>query len=348
MPSRRQLVAIGGNGFDLNPLFLGPSRLPPVATGCDRAAPSVLHPDVLRGDPRVAARCARVIDVRARAIPKLASLRPPALLSALAEGMALVAEHVAALERAAEAHKGPETPRAVEAIRMISDEEAGKFLILLDTARCAFASNAVKSSQLRRTAYHIAKGIYARAADIRPADFAELLRFVDGLRRSHYLDGPNDVDWIFRNEIEADREERLYVDYVETDDGDTWLTPQRFDDLGVPRHSSGAVELVGALARAGFCDARVLGVTANVWRDFTPTPETRWGENEQRALETLEQIPAGAVSSDLCDGDVGRIRASWTFPLYDVDVSRIDEDLEALRARQRNWDPDGRTLSDYY
>ena len=210
--------------------------------------------------------------MRPRRAYKLASRSRPALLEALAEGMALLVEHVAALERAAERLRGQETPRAVEAIGVISDEEAAKLLILLDVARCAYQDAGVKRDQLKRTSSHIAKGIYARAADIRPADFAELLRFVEGLRRSHYLDGPNDVDWIFRNEIVAEREERLYVDYVETDEGDMWISPERYDDLGA-RYPSAAVELVGAFSRAGFCDPRALGVVAEVWRDFQPESE---------------------------------------------------------------------------
>jgi hypothetical protein len=82
-----------------------------------------------------------------------------------------------------------------------------------------------------------------------------LVRYVDLLRRNYYLDGPNDVDWLFRNEIMAEREERLYVDYVETDDGDMWISPRRYDGIG-PRYASGAVELVGALSRAGMSNAR--------------------------------------------------------------------------------------------
>src|SRR5438876_10031604 len=58
--------------------------------------------------------------------------------------MALTAEHVAALERIAERQEGPGTPRAVEAIRVISDQEAGKFLIRLDAARVARADAGVR------------------------------------------------------------------------------------------------------------------------------------------------------------------------------------------------------------
>ena len=50
-----------------------------------------------------------------------------------------LAEHVATLERIAERQEGPSASRAVEVVRVVSDEEAGKFLILLDVARAAFA-----------------------------------------------------------------------------------------------------------------------------------------------------------------------------------------------------------------
>lgn len=285
--------------------------------------------------------------MRPRAAPRLASLRVPELLEALGEGMALVAEHVAALERVAERQEGPETPRAIEAIRVISDEEAGKFLILLDAARAAYADARVKEDQLRRTGHHIAKGIYARTADIRPATFGELVNFANRLRRSHYLDGPNDVDWIFRNEIEADREERLYVDYLETDEGDMWLSPQRFDSLGA-RYPSGAVELVSSLVRAGFCNSRALAIVGEVWRGFSPVAETHWVENQRLSRATLEGLPEDVVNPALTDDDVTRILTTWTFPLYKADLTRSKEDLDRLRERQRDWDPYGWDVTDYY
>lgn len=258
--------------------------------------------------------------------------------------MGLVAEHVATLEQIAIRQEGPAAARAVEVLRVVSDEEAGKFLILLDVARCANAEPALKADQLRKASNHIAKGIYQRAVDIRPADFAELLRFTKGLRASHYLDGPNDVDWIFRNEIEAEHEEKLYVDYVSTDDGDSWYSPRRYDDLG-PDYASGAAELVVAMSRAGFCTTEVLTTIAEVWRDFRPEPETQWSDCRELNRATLERI---LVDPELSDEDVSRILNTWTFPMYDVDLRRIDVKLDDLRERQRNWSPDGWGRGDYY
>jgi hypothetical protein len=53
-----------------------------------------------------------------------------------------------------------------------------------------------------------------RACGMRPGTLAELQEYVDNHREEFYLDGPNDVDWIFRNEVLEGREGALYVDYV--------------------------------------------------------------------------------------------------------------------------------------
>lgn len=45
-------------------------------------------------------------------------------------------------------------------------------------------------------------------------DLTEAKRHVDRERRTLYLDGPNDIDWIFRNDITQRREEAMYLDYV--------------------------------------------------------------------------------------------------------------------------------------
>jgi hypothetical protein len=50
----------------------------------------------------------------------------------------------------------------VEAITAIADEEAGKFLILLDVARCAYLDAAKKRDQLKRCSDHIAPGASCR------------------------------------------------------------------------------------------------------------------------------------------------------------------------------------------
>lgn len=259
----------------------------------------------------------------------------PVLLAALAEGLALIAEHVIALERAIDATVAPQ---ASAAIRVVSEEEAGKYLVLLDAARCARAPIGTRTAQLKRANEHLAKGIYARAAELRPASFGELLGCVQPLRESHYLDGPIGVEWIFRNEIEAQREGQLYVDYVATDDGDFWQSPgDRNHLLGDP--PSDACRLVAALHRAGFSTAQGLEVVNDVWHDFAPEPDVDWRELQPLVAATIARVSMETdVQAD--HGDVSRIAQTWPYPLWHVDLTRIHVEPDELRGRRDNWHPD--------
>jgi hypothetical protein len=57
---------------------------------------------------------------------------------------------------------------------------------------------------------------------------------VDRERKEFYLDGPNDVDWIFYNDILRTREETIYVDFVENDGQHVWHDPTVLDELRLP------------------------------------------------------------------------------------------------------------------
>lgn len=279
--------------------------------------------------------------VRARAAPSLAALPATKLLAQLAEGMALVAEHVLTLEEAAQRQTGGGAARAAAAIRAVADEEAGKYLILLDAARCARQPQKVRARQLKRFNLHVPKGVYAEVVDTRPDRFRELVGYVDHLRASHYLDGPNDVDWVFRNSIEAGREERLYVDYVESDDGRRWISPARWDfvasGIDLDSMTSGAVLLLGALHRLGFSSEIGLTVVDRVWRDFIPQPSTRWGEVCERIESTLEQLAAAGAAGGATDLDARTVWESWPFPLHSVEVEVRAVDVDDLRERQTSW-----------
>ena len=273
--------------------------------------------------------------MRPRALPKLASRSESELLEELSDGLALIAEHVATLEAAIEK---VDIRRASAAIRVVSDDEAGKYLILLDVARCARTTGELKSRQLKRAYSHLARGIYVGVTEIRPASFGELLGYVKRLRLSHYLDGPNDVDWIFRNEIEARREEQLYVDFVESDEIDHWQSPQSWDDLMIDPPSD-AAELVASLQRTGVSTPKGLEIVADLWESFVPDPEMRWSQTKALSIETLERL-SRVHEAEFAGADLARIASTWTFPLCHVELEKIFVDLDELRREQQNWYPD--------
>jgi hypothetical protein len=282
--------------------------------------------------------------LKPRAFRRLAGMDERALLASLAEGLSLIAEHIQKLERDASSA----SPRSVAAIRVISDDEAGKYLVLLDGLRCARREGKVTSEQMRRAGDHLAKGIYSRVADMRPADFAEVVRYCDSLRQQYYLDGPIDTDWIFRNEVDAHREERLYVDLIADDDGSIrWHTPEFWDDTTgmFANDPSGAVQLAGALHRSGFDTEAGLRVIADIWENFEPkletetTKATHWQEVVPLIEETIRGI-AEANDHVPGDEDLRKIYDGWSFPLWSADLRLIEGDLKTLRERQENWHPD--------
>jgi len=160
------------------------------------------------------------------------------------------------------------------------------------------------------------------------------------LRKSQYLDGPNDVDWIFRREIDARRERRLYVDYELSDEGGTWVSPADWDDIGFVVMSS-VIRLVGAMTKAGFATREGLDTVAATWREFKLYGNLHWIEAKKRNHETLQALESRAlIGPEFTDNDQYIIEEAWSFPMYAMDLDSLPVDPEDLRERQRRWNPE--------
>jgi hypothetical protein len=166
-------------------------------------------------------------------------------------------------------------PRAAAVVDAVATEEAAKIIILLDLVRSGWMDQNVVKCQVERFYNHIARGLYARLIAGRPQDLKEIRGYADMLRRSRYLDGPNDVDWIFRNEIQADREDSLYVDYVAAEDQCFWITPANRDEYPSLRPSL-IIELAIALKRVGATSVEGLKIITDEWQDVMISDDTHW------------------------------------------------------------------------
>lgn len=261
------------------------------------------------------------------------------MLKGIAEGLELIAQHVSSLQEAIQVLSGEGHSGGLAAVSAIADEEAAKYLILLDAVRCPRRAQKRREQQLRRCNSHVEKGIYAYLVDMRPADLKELRRLIDHLRASHYLDGPNDVDWIFRNVIESRRERTLYVDYVASEDGAAWVPPASADDLVHPSGEPTApVRLILALQRAGCSDPVALNTIAEVWRAFAPKPDTHWQEVRELNVRTLELLRERKMfEKSFTAADAAVITGTWTFPLHHEDLSKRAVSIEKLKTLQAEW-----------
>lgn len=283
--------------------------------------------------------------MRSRAFVDLANLRDPDLFEALAQGLALLAEHVSSLCDGVAILETAAKYRAASSLHSLANEEAGKFLLLLDAARCPRQPQSLLSSHLKRASDHVAKGIYSVLSHGRPADLAEVERYVVPFRSTLVLDGPEGFEWIFRNPIEDGREACTYVDYVDPEQDAApheWNAPPHEALAQALGGTSPACELVSSLARVGIATRDGVCLVADLWRDLSPESGTGWGEIHDRNRQTFEALDAAGLASGATAGDRSRMIEQWTFPLWQCDLSRIPVSREELKERQaelaaREW-----------
>jgi AbiV family abortive infection protein len=267
--------------------------------------------------------------MKAKAIRDLAKLDDTALFQVVAEGMEYIIQNAQRLYGDAERLSIVERYHGSRVLRNIAEEEAAKILILIDAIRCPRRPGDRWSRHLDRFNHHLAKGLYAKSAYLKPATPAQLQSYLDNEREDFYLDGPNDVDWIFRNNVMQRREETLYVDYIETEEGHSWLHPGRFEKvIGLMGHKPAALDMAEALDLCGALTAAGLETIALLWRPQSIAMDMKWLILRDLNLATVEP------------STLAKIADRWQFPLYDLDLSLIKVDRAELRNRQESWAPD--------
>jgi AbiV family abortive infection protein len=278
--------------------------------------------------------------MKAKAISDLAQLDDQALFQVVAEGMKFIFQNAQRLNSDAERLSSLERFHGSRILRTIAEEEAAKLLILIDAVRCPRQPGDRFSKQLNRFKDHLAKGLYAKSAYWRPSTPAQLQRYLDFEREDFYLDGPNDVDWIFRNNIMQRREETLYVDYIQTEEGHSWLHPGRFEKDIVLIHKPAALDIADAFCQCGAVTAKGLQAIAMLWRQQSIPMDMKWMNLRDLNRATMDALKSNGILEPVEPAILGKIIDRWQFPLYDLDLGVIKVDQAQLRKRQENWTPD--------
>lgn len=253
-----------------------------------------------------------------RRFVRLAELPDDKLFEELEQGLTLITENTAQLAAAACALAEQERHRPARILASHAEDEAGKYLLLMDAARCPKGHLA---RHLKRTTNHLARLLYAETVMPCPATFEGLVEYINGNRKSHYLDGPEGVKWVYRNSLLYWREQALYVDYVERENDEClWQDPDDFDKLSeclFNPQTQFAVDLVADLTGAGLHKAPALEIIASLWRGVVPTHISEIRDRTHDTISTLEG--KGLLSGD---ADISsRIVDRWGFPLWNVDLS---------------------------
>ncbi len=277
--------------------------------------------------------------MRTKAIKDLSQLSDAELFKELSEGFGHILKNVTRIENDARFLRENNRVRGSRVLRAIAEEEAAKFLILLDAVRCPRQPGGAFSRQLSYFDKHLPKGIYAEYYHLRPGTFGEIREWVEMERQEYYLDGPNDVDWIFHNEILQKREEGIYVDYTESDGEHIWLSPLRYDKLGglaLGVNIPPALKLAHALNLAGCTGREALAVIAKIWRPVEMNDGFPWTQLRELNSKTLEQLEAHNLLRKQSGSVYGKIIDEWLFPLHSLDLSKIRVDQVNLRKIQEN------------
>ena len=279
--------------------------------------------------------------MQARALKRLLDIPSEERLDSISEGLGLLAEQVETLNGDLALLAEEERRRGLEMLSAHANEEAAKALILLDVVRMGQEDEETVERALGYFSSHLARCIYVEVGEMSPADFAEVRRLVETMRPSRYLDGPNDVDWIFRNQLLSHREESLYVDYVHEEEGDRWVTPATNDEFIFPRGTSAVCELVGALHRLGATSRSGLEIIARAWAGTEIEDDMHWSEVAALNGSVVEELIEGGIALD--DGtpqDASLAIERWPFPMGGLDLRQRQVTDTELAAERDRWAPD--------
>jgi len=272
--------------------------------------------------------------MRTKAIRDLAQLSAPDFFSEISVGLEHILNNAIRLEQGRNILAEHKHPHGHRVLLGIAEEEAAKFHILVDAVRCPLVPRKQFTQQLGRFCNHLAKGIYAEACCWRPDTFGRLTEYVGREREEFYLDGPNDVDWIFRNRILQSREETIYVDYAETDEGHLWLTPPTSDSDLLFSHTPATLRLAQALRDSGCITPEALALIAKLWRPVEMTADFHWADLRKLNSQTLEELDADSLLREQPQEVYSTIVQDWPFPMYSLDLSLASVDRAVLKEIQ--------------
>lgn len=273
--------------------------------------------------------------MKSKAIKDLNQLSDKDLVVQVAEGLEFIYEHIQSIEADVKFLAEQNKPCGFNILQSFLKEESAKFLILFDAIRCPRVPPDNFTKQLARFNDHLAKGIYSRVYEYSPADFKEIREAIERECHEYYLDGPNDCDWIFKNEIIQTREEQIYVDYVENEGDHYWLSPKRYyhSELHPSTFylSPSVYDVASALWNVGCAKPDALLSVAKNWRSIEFSDDFHWTKLRDLNIKTLKELDEKKLLNTQEPKYLSIIIDKWMFPLHSLNIRIINVDKEALK-----------------
>ena len=263
-------------------------------------------------------------------------------IKVISEGLDILIENVISINKSLQKLQKVETIRGYKILKQISEEEAAKFLILIDYIRCPSKRSEWQSRQLEYFYGHFVRCLYSEYCSTRPATWKEVCDWVETNRQSRYLDGLLGVEWIFRNELIDKREREIYVDYIEMDNKNIWTSPKKYEDIDFEpwKLKSDITHLIILMQKCGFTKYKALKEIRDECAEFNLDPNTHWRKIEEKNLNTIKKLSAkGIVPNEINENEISDILDRWYFPLYSLDLKIKKVNEKELKEIQRKWRP---------
>lgn len=275
-----------------------------------------------------------------RALRHIAQVPPRERLPLIKDGLDRLVPHITELAESARLLRKQGRDQAAAILESFATEESAKVLVMLDMLRHGWKNAKITNALSTAFSSHLSRGLYVKVASISPGSFGEVRRYLDHFRQSHYLDDPNDVDWVFRNQIELEREETLYVDLVKYDDGLRWVSPQEHAEFKAYPWLH-IIELVLAMNRLEMFTSEGLHLILNSWADVSFADDLSWPENHSRTHALIRALAKKNLpSDDATREDADLVLDRWSFPMGALDLRQqkitrqeLDEERAAAQAR---------------
>ena len=117
------------------------------------------------------------------------------LFEEVSKGLELVFENATSISNDASFLASNGHKHGCEILQSLAEEEAAKFLMLMDVIRCDKRThNDYFNESLKRITEHLARLIYAECCHFNPLSFGELSKWIEHGRQEYYLDGPDGVE----------------------------------------------------------------------------------------------------------------------------------------------------------
>jgi hypothetical protein len=132
----------------------------------------------------------------------------------------------------------------------------------------------------------------------------------------------------------------LYVDYIETEDGHSWLFPPEYEEdtpIILQGVTPPSVQIAEALYNLGVATAEALSVVANMWRQVVLNDQLTWKDLRKLNQQTLRNLESKGLLCEQPAETTAMVVDRWQFPLYDFDLDVIHVDKSALRERQESY-----------